>query len=248
MKYLLTGIDTHPDFGFGITAEAYRESAECLLLNKDKILSLPQREMPINFLYRHSIELYLKSLIIIMHRALNLPYGDEPSESDKPMILVNGQWQILFSCHMIDELYSYWVDQLLNKKASELKEKAMKGDWREYKVVSDLIPLIVKYDRDSSFFRYPVTKKTKQLDKEKHTMKPMSKVALKGMPYTVSVPKERSRKGGVYLVFKDEDNQIVNGFQMDNNVLPEVTAALKKASEYLNGIHVQARCILCDGY
>lgn len=247
MKYLLTGIETHPDFGFGITADAYRVSADCLLLNKDKILAFQQKEMPVSFLYRHSIELYLKSMIIIMHQSLKLPFGDKPSDSDEPMILVNGKWQDLFSCHKIDELYSYWVDHLLNKNANILKEIAPKGDWREYKVVSDLIPLIVKYDRDSSFFRYPVTKKTKQLDKEKHTMKPMSKESLLGMPYTINVPEGSQRKGGVYLLCKDDNNQIVNGFQMEDDVLFEVTSALQKTSEYLSGMHAQSRCTLCDG-
>lgn len=247
MKYLLTGIESHPDFGFGITAEAYHKSADFLVQNKDHIPAFQQKEMPINFLYRHSIELYLKSLIIIIHQSLKLPYEDEPPESDKPMIWVNGKWQSLFSCHNIDELYFYLVKQLLIPNATFLKEMAPKGDWREYEVVTGLIPLIVKYDKDSSYFRYPITKKTQQLDKEKHSMKPISRESLSGMPFTFTQPVEGQKMGRVFLLCKDDNNQFTKGYQLENDVLFEVTSALQKTSDYLYGMHVQSRCTLCDG-
>jgi hypothetical protein len=73
MKYLLTGIQLHPDKGFGITADSYYKSAEHLMTNHFEFYdSTQQAEMPQNFLFRHSIELYLKSLIIIFHRELKI--------------------------------------------------------------------------------------------------------------------------------------------------------------------------------
>jgi hypothetical protein len=60
MQYLMTGIELHPDKGFGITADSYYESAEHLMTNHFKNYdSTQQAEMPQNFLFRHSIELYL---------------------------------------------------------------------------------------------------------------------------------------------------------------------------------------------
>lgn len=78
MQYTLTGIDTHLDFGFGITGESYYNNADFLFQNKEKVQAFQLAEMPVNFVYRHSIELFLKSLIIIFHKKLELPYDIEP--------------------------------------------------------------------------------------------------------------------------------------------------------------------------
>ena len=60
MMYQLTGANAHLDFGFGITGESYYESAKYLDENKHAIGVFQLVEMPINFCYRHSIELFLK--------------------------------------------------------------------------------------------------------------------------------------------------------------------------------------------
>lgn len=247
MQYLLSGIETHPDFGFGITADSYHTSAEYLMLNKDSLAVIQQAGMPMNFLFRHSIELYLKSLIIIMHKALKLPYGEKRFDSDKPMILVNEKWVDLFSCHWIDDLFAYWLNHLLVNHAEKLSELAPKGDWREYKIVTELFPIITKYDRDSSYFRYPITKSTKTLDNEKHTMLPISVESLNGMPFPRNLPIECKKKGGLTFIYKNEENQITGGFYKNDDVLAEVTEALQKVSEYLFGMHSMSRRTLCDG-
>ncbi len=247
MQYLLTGIETHPDFGFGITAEAYRASAKFLSDHRAQIQSFQQAEMPINFLYRHSIELFIKSLIIIMHKALEIPYGEKSFNSDKPMILINEQWIDLFSCHWIDQLSAYWLNHLLIKNIDLLSRIAPDGEWREEKTITSLFPIITKYDRDTSFFRYPITKNTQSLDKEKYTMQPMSKESLAGMPFSIPVPKGNTANGGVFLLCKDENNQVVSGYQKNDDILLEITDALQKVSEYLSCMHVMSRCTLCEG-
>jgi hypothetical protein len=248
MQYLLTGIETHPDFGFGITAEAYRASANLLSDHKAQILSFQQAEMPINFLYRHSIELFIKSLIIIMHKALKIPYGEKSFDSEKPMIIINEEWKDLFSCHWIDDLYVYWLEHLLIKNADQLSRIAPNGDWLEEKTITNLLPIITKYDRDTSFFRYPITKSTQSLDKEKYTMQPLSKESLAGMPFSIPVPKGNTKKGGVYLLCKDENDQVVRGYQKNDDILTEVNDALHRVSEYLSCIHIMSRCTLCNGH
>lgn len=115
MKYLLTGLDTHLDFGFGITGESYFNTAEHLQESQSAIRVVQQVEMPINFLYRHSIELFLKSLIIIFHNQLHLPYGNQVYNSKTPMVLIDGKWKLLFTCHCIDKLYSYWLNELCSR-------------------------------------------------------------------------------------------------------------------------------------
>lgn len=178
MQYLLTGIDTHLDFGFGITGDAYFESAEYLFKNKNKLKSISQNEMPIDFLYRHSIELFLKSLIIIFHKQLKLPYGTEPFDSDSPKILTDGKWKNLYTCHWVDELYNYWLNELLLKYKNEVEELAPNGEWKECIEITNYFSLIASYDRDSAFFRYPITKNT-SLDPQKHTIQRLDKEEIK---------------------------------------------------------------------
>src|ERR1700730_6119769 len=113
MIYLYTAIDSHLDLGFGITGDAYYETGEHLRLhpipNHD---TTSQVDMPENFIFRHSIELYLKSMIIILHRELKINYGEISYDSKDPQIQLNGKWKSLLKCHFVDELYSYFVKSL----------------------------------------------------------------------------------------------------------------------------------------
>ena len=92
MTYLFTGIETHIDKGFGVTADAYKKSAEFLETNDFEHFNITQQaEMPQNYLFRHSIELYLKSLILIFHRKLKINYGNYAFDSDHPEIYIKGK-------------------------------------------------------------------------------------------------------------------------------------------------------------
>lgn len=245
MQYQLTGIDTHLDFGFGITGEAYYNSAEYLYDNKESIKTIQQVEMPINYLYRHSIELFLKSLIIILHKRFKLPYDTEPFDSTKPKIFTGGAWKDLYTCHWIDELYNYWLNELLLKHKQDLDMLAPKGDWQEESSISQFFPLIAGYDRDSSFFRYPVTKNS-GLDPKKYTMQ---RLDLKKLQSIFDGEDTRKNKKGsrLFMLFQNDDNEIVEGFEKAEDVLDNVTQALKQVSHYFYCIHIMTRITLCGG-
>jgi len=245
MQYQITGIDTHLDFGFGITGEAYHKSAKYLYDNKGVIDIIQQVEMPINYLYRHSIELFLKSLIIIFHKRLNLPYDTEPFDSIKPKIFTGGKWKDLYTCHWIDELYNYWLNELLLKNKQDLDKLAPMGDWQEESSISKLFPLIADYDRDSSFFRYPVTKNSR-LDSKKYTMQ---RLDLKKLQSIFDGEDTRKNKKGsrLFTLIKNDDNEIVEGFEKTEDVLNNVTQALKQVSYHFYCIHIMTRVTLCGG-
>lgn len=247
MQYLLTGIETHLDFGFGITGESYYHSAEYLLDNKKNIKAISQVEMPIDFLYRHSIELFLKSLIITFHKQLELPYGTEPYESTSPKILTGGNWRDLYTCHWVDELYNYWLNELLLKHKVRLEELAPKGDWQEYKEITDFFPLIAGYDRDSSFFRYPVTKNT-SLDSKKFTMKRLDSNKLQNI-FANNTDDRKNKDGArIFMLLKDDKDEIVDGFERNTNILTDITQALREVSYYFYCIHIMTRMTLCNGF
>ena len=245
MQYTLTGIETHLDFGFGITGEAYYHSAEYLNENKTSVETFQQVEMPINFLYRHSIKLFLKSLIIIFHKRLKQPYDVESFDSKKPRIFTHGKWKELYTCHWIDELYNYWLNELFLKHLSKLKELAPEGDWQEEKSISQFFSLISKYDRDSSFFRYPVAKNA-TLDLEKFTMQRIDLEKLEGIFH--GEDKRENKVGArLFMLLKNDNDEIVDGFERSENVLFNITQALKEVSYYFLCIHIMTRMTLCHG-
>ena len=89
MYYILTPLHTHIDFGFGATGDAFKEAADKLEASLSERRGVFNEHLPINYLRRHAVELFLKSAIVIIHRRLNLPYGEEPPTGE-PRALVEG--------------------------------------------------------------------------------------------------------------------------------------------------------------
>ncbi len=247
MHYLFTGIEMHPDKGFGITADAYYESAEHLMNNHFEYYDTTQQaEMPQNFLFRHSIELYLKSLIIIFHRNLKINYGTVAFDSDEPEVYSEGKWRKLYSCHYIDKLYYYWLNSLLLPNITKLQDIASKGDWQESKKITQLFSIICKYDQDSSYFRYPITKNSLH-DNEKYTMQKVKSNNIEGILQEIKEQEKVDDKTSLTLLILDDNDYIVDGFKHSKNILLDVRDALKKVAFYLNCIHVMTRSTLCGG-
>ncbi len=247
--FTLTGIESHIDKGFGITADSYYKSAEHLFANHYEFYdSTQQAQMPENFLYRHSIELYLKSLIIIYHQKLQINYGTVPFDSDKPEIkAIDSKWISLYKCHFIDELYKYWQEELLIPNNAELKAKFPKGDWESYDEITELMSIVCKYDKDSSFFRYPITKNT-SLDHKKFNMQKFKSVNMsKFIEEIQQTNKNTEKKGGLISLVVDENENIVEAFKYEGDILKDIRDALKKIAHYFYGIHTMTRCIMCEG-
>jgi hypothetical protein len=244
----MTGIELHPDFGFGITADSYYKSAEQLMNNHYEHYSITQQaEMPQNFLFRHSIELYLKSLIIIFHKQLKINYGDTAFDSDEPKIETeDGNWRNLYNCHFIDVLYDYWLNKLLIPNVAELEKLAPKGDWVETKKITDLFPIVCKYDRDSSYFRYPITKNA-NLDEKKFTMQKFKAGTLEEFMKEIQEPNAEKKDGGIIMIMVDDEDNITEAFNNKENILTDVRDGLKEMAYYFNCIHIMSRVTLCGG-
>ena len=237
------------DFGFGITGESYYDTARFLHEHRKDIPVIQLKEMPESFLYRHSIELFLKSLIIIFHKKLKINYDQEPPTSKQPKVFSKGKWMNLYRCHWIDELYLYWKDHLLIPNLETLKEIAPRGDWREYEQITKALPIIAKYDRESSFFRYPVTENAAQ-DLEKFTMQPLDVDKLFERLGTKPKPGEGGieEKPSMIMALKNDDNDIVKAYIHTDDILADVTSALQIVSHDFYCIHFMARVELCGGH
>ena len=60
--------------------------------------------------------------------------------------------------------------------------------------------------------------------------------------------KSKHLKGGVISIRLDEDENIIDAYKQQENVLPEVTDALKKTVNYLHCIHIMTRVTLYEGF
>ncbi|PCJ42857.1 MAG: hypothetical protein COA71_04995 [SAR86 cluster bacterium] len=91
MMFMLTPPQTHYDGGLGITATNFYNAGKLLKENEKSLLD---GTLPLGFLLRHAIELFLKSFIYILHKKYDISFSCGYS-LEKPGILHNDKWK----CH-----------------------------------------------------------------------------------------------------------------------------------------------------
>lgn len=242
MKYRLTEIDTHIDSGFGVTADAFSKVAKEMYGSEDYQHGfITQGRVPVLFLYRHAIELYLKSLIIIFHKKLNIKTRREINITE--CIYVPGQPnpkkrdRSLYSTHSIAALFQNFKALIIGYK-SQLDKIAPKGDWRIHPDVYSYIRTLQEYDDTGEFFRYPITKRFNAKETEKHNMK---KVPLETLADVLT------EKGQMLLLVGNEE-EVSAAFGSDNSYLEDIGEQLSELCEHLSTFHFMTRMTLCDGF
>ncbi|RWR05681.1 hypothetical protein QNH23_02140 [Siminovitchia fortis] len=246
MKYIFTDPETHMDFGFGLLASNFHSTANYLWDSN------PNRKttglLPNLYLYRHSIELYLKSLIIIIHKKMKLNYknGTIPFDSREPYIGYTDSngikgWKKITNSHFISSLYDYFKALVL-KYEDDLREKSS----QEMSIIINpenqkIVDHIKKYDDRSTFFRYFDLSTTISDDKE------VEKKYNKRIPLEEFHPDE-NKPSSAFLVI-NEINEIVEIHQTAKDMpLKELGRDLRNLADYLSGIHVMFRTCLCNGF
>lgn len=227
MHWLLTPLDRHSDDGFGAMATAFLASAETLLAaEKD---SMAQRELPTCFLLRHAAELFLKSTLVVIHRAFT------PSLTGYPAIQVEGKAKPLTNVHGLGPLYRAMI-ALLKEHHIPLKDRA-RTDWLPTPPELDqAIAAIDDMDNRGVFFRYPT---------ESNASKSNNKSITPEQIATWDKDKQGYLKAFVVV---DQNDEIVEAFQYDPNLLTQELATLKVACEWLNCFHVGLREELAGGW
>lgn len=227
MHWLLTPFDRHSDDGFGAMATAFLASAETLsAAEKD---SMAQRELPTCFLLRHAAELFLKSTLIVTHRAFR------PDLIGYPTICVEGKVKPLTNVHGLGALYRALVSALTEHPV-ELSERAQTAWLPMPPELDEAITAIDDMDRRGVFFRYPTDSNA-----SKSSNKPITSEQIAAW--------DKDRQG--YLkafVVVDQNDQIVEAFHYDPKLLTEELETLKIACEWLNCFHVGLRMELAGGW
>ena len=234
MKEYFLPFEEHNDFGFGIMADNYRDSAKILAENKEKD-KYWYSSFPINYLRRHSIELYIKSIITLISRKLEIIPEDTSNVDEVHFRLPNGKWKNLKNTHSLDLMYKYLV-QLTNDNYDSLMS-IHEGNWNFPDNLIDKINRISGYDNASDYFRYPMSKDTEK-DKKKNVFQ---QIEVNEIEIHM-----KDETGKIFMVYEDDVGNITRAY---NNVAKDMFGELLvEILEVVACYQAQARYTLFPGY
>jgi len=235
--YYLTDRESQKDWGFGLVALSFKDAAYKLLKDREFISDITvQSHFPINYLLRHSAELYLKSMIVSLHKFLDLTVDDE--RYNIRFIGQNEKERQLNNTHWISELHWYW-DKLINDYQDEI-EKRTESNWARPPELKDVIETISKYDDSSTFFRYPVEKRPTTKDNNKFKTSQLIIDDLEGYV--------REGKTPYVLILEDEEGSITEAYGRTEFILEKLEKSLLIAVDYLHGFHAKTRFEFFGGF
>ena len=236
IQEFLMPLNRHFDSGFGATADSFHDAAKALDIEEHKFgFGLNRSRLPVFYLYRHATELYLKSILTILHRRFCSSFPNV-RQDDFPAIQISGKAKRIFDVHSLSHLYRE-LRTILDKNAAQIKSTA-KTDWTSVPVEIDgMISLINDADESSAMFRYPVT-----LDPANDAKKSAFKKVDPEQAISAAKNRDISGKPGVkILALTNDDDEIVEMFMHDSDAMLDVFDALKHVTERLSGAHVGMR-------
>lgn len=233
---MLTPLHEHFDLGFGSVANSFKHAADSIPHAPPENRGLNEH-LPISFLYRHAIELYIKSAIIIFHKKLKLPYGEEP-HTGEPYVLVGVKWKPMYQIHSLNDLYPYFRRLFVDYE--DFLKQNTNTNWEFSPKLDSWIFEIEEYDSTSTFFRYPITKH-RDKDKEKSVIKPdshlniISRMGLGGKPQKA------------FFVLNEHD-EVTQAFYHDDERPNSMIDILRNVCNQLHGCHAALRGELTGGW
>jgi len=213
------------DSGFRALADSYMSAANSLEdENKMAGFGLMDSPMPMLFLYRHALELFLKSALITVHRRFTSTYPKFDKE-DFPSI----SGKSIKNIHSIEQLWN-GLQSLMDTHKHQL-QKIADTDW--YDTPRDFVNALNKvhnFDVRSDVFRYPVTAYSAQ-DNQKSSYKKMEAAAIQARLDQKSNP-------AMIFAYKNEKDELTEIYQHDYDDLKPVYTSLKLAVETANGLAI----------
>lgn len=237
MNYLLTPLEQHYDRGFGAMANSFVGAADVLCGPGQQTQTFLNSHLPICFLYRHAIELFLKSAIVILHKRLKLPYGPHGIDGE-PHVPSGATWKSIRSVHETDPLYSR-LKALFADHKTELASIS-KIAWEFSAEHDEQMREISTMDSSGTFFRYPMTKHSPR-DHLKSTNKESTfQDIVTGMG--AGQPAQKA-----FLVV-NENKEVVRAFRHDDSSAQAMLETLQKAAKTFYGCHAAMRGELTGGW
>lgn len=239
MHFFLTPLHTHIDFGFGATGDAFFSAAEKLEVEAAPRREIANEHLPINYLRRHALELFLKSAIVIIHRKLTLPYGPYP-HSGEPYVFDGNNWEPFQRIHSVKLLWTYLASLFHTHKAIFVSI-GPSDLWTFPSETDNWIDEIELRDPRSTFFRYP-TPRSPEHDTKKVAM-------ASGTEDEIAKRLEASKDGPkqFILLMKDDNSNVTGAYYYNGEPLAGFNKTLKECVHLFNGLHVAMRVELCGG-
>lgn len=236
MNYYLMPLETHPDYGYGMMGSIYKGAADDIT-KAEQYRKNWYSALPVSYLRRHCIELFLKSGIILFHRKFKINFENESCDSEPKVKLPNGKWEMLRKIHNIGDLY-HRMNELVNSQMEFLK-KNTRTKWKFDDDFKKWINTINGYDSGSDYFRYPITRDEIK-DKRKSIFK---KNTMEGIKSEVA-----SGKKIMALVVENSQGEVTSLYNHDSSKTDAVYFALENASNELDGFHTAVRVELFNGF
>ena len=200
INWMLLPFDRHLDGGFGSMALSFKDSAKCLVRTENQFQGA---EYVACFLLRHSIELSLKSMILILHKSQAIAFPAE-TKSGAPK-LYSGK--PLYGTHSLTELYDHFA-RAISENWKSIKRPGW-TDWSDIpSSISEGVVRADKIDPGSFGFRYPDTDNPAGDPKAPGRAKPMEKI-ISEMNDDALHPKK-------LLLMIDDDSNIVESFDFSS--------------------------------
>lgn len=146
------------DAGFGLIAEAYFDDAQQMKMTHAGSLNA-NCWLPTLFLFRHSIELFLKSEIVILGRVIQKSLGRSDKVQDVVRsIRCGGRRVTLLRLHDLSKLHKAWFE-LLKSNTDLLNKISQYNKWAiPERSMQMLVEKVIEKDSKGDFFRYPMSK------------------------------------------------------------------------------------------
>jgi hypothetical protein len=140
------------DDGFGAIGRSFQDAADHLRQTNSEVSARWMHgHLPINYLYRHAIELYLKSMITIAHRRLRL-LSDSSAYDPVPRIKVGEKLKPIYNVHGIETLFNEMKRIFVSHR--DAIAKIAKTNWSNIpKELDAWIAIVDKIDPASTVFR-----------------------------------------------------------------------------------------------
>lgn len=230
MNYLITPPSLHYDGGLGITACNFSHAADALQEANNALIDV----LPVCYLQRHSIELFLKSFIVILHKKYNIAYGNGFS-LEKPAIKIQSKWVSLTSTHNLFDLFNYFRE-IFESLSDRLPSRT---DWTIPADIEDKIKLISGSDPKSTYFRYPEsTTPAQDAIKSGIQAEDVSTIFAK-------IGESNERVKCALLI--DDNYNIIEAYNLKSSPIPKILSALDYLADYFYNLHAAFRFEITQG-
>jgi hypothetical protein len=232
MLWELTPLTKHYDFGLGAMADAFEEAAECIekVVEDKRFLNWI---LPVCFLRRHAIELFLKSMLFILERRFGGASGLEEVK-----VSVGGKLRSLTNIHSVGGLYNGLKEKLAHYERDW--RPLCRTEWLDFPPELDAWILEIEAsDKGGTFFRYPDPNEP-QGDQAKSMFKETSVEEILASLGLATIPR-------ITTLVADDDDNVKEVYTENRDVLARELGALRGATTLLSAANFGLRTELAGG-